>query len=120
MKMNILKLTFLFLFSFNVFAQIEATDALKDQTKEIPKGTKFEGLSKPKMRYIDENGKYIGRDKNMRALYRDVFVDLDTEDLDGLIIHELAHIACNHVNYYDDNHGKDFKWAESILTYYWN
>ena len=88
---------------------------------EIPKGTVFAGLSKPKMRYIEYNAPNVGKDGNKRALYRDIFLDLDKDEnsLKSLIIHELAHTMANHVQYRDDDHNYDFKWAEKLIKTYW-
>jgi hypothetical protein len=88
---------------------------------EIPRGTQFAGLSKPKMRYIDIKAPSIGKDTNIRALYRDIFLDLSMNDkeLKELIIHELAHSMANHVRWWDDNHGIDFKWAEKLIAEHW-
>jgi len=88
---------------------------------EIPRGTPFQGLSKPKMRYKELNAPFIGRDGQGRALYRDIFVDVNLENNEfiKLIIHELAHNICNHIQYYPDNHHSDFKWAEQLITRYW-
>jgi len=86
---------------------------------EIPKGTKFAGLSKPKMRYTDTDAPRVGEDGNGRALYRDIFLDLNIRNLKALIIHELAHSMANHIAYRPDDHHADFKWAEKLITKYW-
>jgi len=86
---------------------------------EIPKDIGYSGMSKPKQRFIDTTGNPVGKDGKIRPLYRDVFLDLDDENLDALIIHELAHTMANHVNFRVDDHGKDFKWAENVIKKYW-
>ena len=88
---------------------------------EIPKGTAFKGLNKPKQRYINKSLPKVGKDGYGRALYRDVFLDLDLGDraLRNLIIHELAHSMANHIAYRPDDHHADFKWAEKLITDYW-
>ena len=88
---------------------------------EIPRGTKFAGLNKPKQRYIDNTLPSIGKDKNGRALYRDIFLDLNRSEksLKNLIIHELSHSMANHIGYRPDDHHADFLWAEKLITKYW-
>jgi hypothetical protein len=97
---------------------------------EIPKGTMFDGISKPRMRFIDPDAPYVGADKNGRALYRDIFLNLDKTEtnvhgsnksigLKGLVIHELAHSLANHIAYRPDDHHADFKWAEKFITKHW-
>jgi hypothetical protein len=88
---------------------------------EIPKGTKFAGLNKPKMRYVDHSLPRVGKDGQGRALYRDIFLDLSKSDrtLKPLIIHELAHSLANHIGYRPDDHHADFQWAERLITKYW-
>lgn len=86
---------------------------------EIPKGTKFNGINKPRQRYMDSNAPPVGKDGNGRALYRDVFFDLSTKDLKSLVIHELAHSLANHIAYRPDDHHADFKWAEKFIERYW-
>lgn len=87
---------------------------------EIPLGTAFDGLNKPKMRY-DDKLPHVGKDGNRRALYRDIFLNLNKsgKSLQNLIIHELAHSMANHINYRPNDHHEDFKWAEKLITYYW-
>ncbi len=88
---------------------------------EMPKGTIYDGLSKPKMRYNDPNEPSVGKDGSSRALYRDIFLNLNLNDkaLKKLIIHELAHTAANHVYYRPDDHHADFKWAENLIKNHW-
>lgn len=88
---------------------------------EIPRGTKFDGLNKPKMRYVDKRLPLVGKDGNGRALYRDIFLNLNKSDkaLTDLVIHELAHSMANHIMYRPDDHHADFKWAENLITRYW-
>ncbi len=89
---------------------------------EIPHSvsTDLIGINKPKMRYIDNNTKSIGRDKKMRAKYRDIFIKdklTDSEIID-LIIHEISHTGACHFTWVDDNHKKDFKKFEDFLKQY--
>jgi hypothetical protein len=90
---------------------------------EMPPGGSaigFAALNKPRLRYIDETAKPIGKDGNLRALYRDVSLNLKEKDLDSLVIHELAHSMANHVRWYDDNHSiTDFGRSEDIIKSYW-
>ncbi len=88
---------------------------------EIPKGTLFNGLNKPKQRYFDKRLPSVGKDGKGRALYRDIFLDLNRSDksLKNLVIHELSHSLANHIMYRPDDHHADFKWAEKLLTEYW-
>jgi len=90
---------------------------------EIPKGTIYNGLNKPRMRYIDFSEIPIGRDGQGRALYRDIFLNLDLKGkyLDDLITHELAHSMANHIKYREaENHQADFKRAEELIKSLWN
>ena len=88
---------------------------------EIPKGTVFSGLCKPKGRYIDKYAPSVGKDGKERALYRDIFLDLslNSKTLTKLILHELAHTMANHVRYHVDDHHADFKWCEKLITIHW-
>lgn len=88
---------------------------------EIPSGTKFSGLNKPRMRHIDNTQPSVGKDDTGRALYRDIFLDLGMNDqaLKKLIIHELAHSMANHIMYRPDDHHADFKWCEELISDYW-
>lgn len=88
---------------------------------EIPSGTKFMGLNKPKFRYLDKRLPPVGKDGKGRALYRDIFLDLNKNDkqLKSLVVHELAHSLANHIMYRPDDHHADFKWAEKLLNKYW-
>jgi hypothetical protein len=88
---------------------------------EIPSGTNYSGLNKPKMRFNDPYAPSIGKDGQARALYRDVFLDLNLspKELEKLVIHELSHTMANHVFYRPDDHHADFKWCEKLITKHW-
>ncbi len=105
------------------FAEIavKGTKVSRYLLSEIPKGTPFDGISKPRMRYIDNRSSPVGKDGNMRAMYRHIFLNLDISDkkLTKLIIHELAHTMANHVRYRPSDHFSDFIWAEKLITKYW-
>lgn len=91
---------------------------------EIPVDSKvgsiFEGLNKPKGRHLTDEPD-VGKDKNLRAAYRDIFLDLSVYDSKGpegfikLVVHELAHTFANHLRYRSDDHGKDFVESEKVL-----
>jgi hypothetical protein len=84
---------------------------------------KFEGLNKPKNVRVT-NKDEIGPDKNLRADYRHIFLDLRAdyngrlktiESLKPLIAHELTHTALNHVRWRDDDHDKNFMLYYNII-----
>lgn len=95
---NIFSICFIFAFSFNLVAQVEVADALKDQTKEIPKGTKvkykdagridFESLliegerKKPEFSVVTGN---IGEKDNGLMIYRADFSDMMANDFGEII-----------------------------------
>lgn len=89
---------------------------------EIPKGTPFDGINKPRMRYIDNRAPPVGKDKNSRPMYRDIFLNLEKSPkmLEKLLIHELAHTMANHNQYRHDDHHADFTWAEKLIIKFWN
>lgn len=75
----------------------------------------YDGINKPRMRYIS-NKKSMGIDGNKRALYRDIFLNLDLnkKELKSLLLHELSHIF--HIKYREkENHQEEFKALEFIL-----
>ena len=90
---------------------------------EMQLGTNFYGINKPRNLY-NSNKPPIGKDKTLRAGYRHVFITLrnknhvfnDKDEIMKLVIHEIAHTMCNHVTWRDDDHGKDFKHAEKLIT----
>ena len=88
---------------------------------EMPKGNKHMGLNKPRMRHIDFMAPKVGKDGQLRAMYRDIFLDLGNSDNDlkNLVIHELAHSMANHIVYRPDDHHADFKWAEKLIKDNW-
>lgn len=94
-------------------------DTTKYLLSEIPIGTIFSGLNKPKMRYIDNTLPSIGKDKKGRAAYRDIFLDLGHPNLTDLLIHELSHTMANHIAYRDNDHNSDFIEAEEFIKKYW-
>lgn len=92
--------------------------------QEMQIGTQFEGLNKPREVRINKYLPSVGPDKQLKASYRGVFLQLrkrDTgtvksfQELVHLIIHEIAHTGCNHVRWRDDDHGEDFILFESYL-----
>lgn len=85
---------------------------------EIPRGTTFRGINKPMERYLSGEPE-IGKDKNLRSKYRQVYFDLGTRDLRSLVIHELAHTAANHQRWRMDDHGADFRRYETIIRNAW-
>lgn len=85
---------------------------------EIPKGTKFRGINKPMERYLSDEPP-IGKDRNLRSKFRQIYFDLGTKDLRSLVIHELAHTAANHQRWRIDDHGVDFKKYESAIRNAW-
>jgi predicted metal-dependent peptidase len=94
---------------------------------EMQLNTPFNGLNKPK-NIIQTSKEKIGKDVNLRAQYRDIFLTLrnsngtfkDFNTIMKLAIHEIAHSMCNHVKWRDDDHGKDFQNAEKIITNAYN
>lgn len=87
---------------------------------EIRKDTGFIGLNKPKD-IVKTNLPPVGPDKNLRAMWRDVFLTIDTrtpkiteKELE-LMVHEIAHTMANHVTWRDDDHGRDFQECEDII-----
>lgn len=89
---------------------------------EMQLKTPFNGINKPRNIHIT-NQENIGKDGNLRAGYRHIFLTL--RDYNGnfnnidiimkLVIHEIAHTMCNHVKWRDDDHNDDFKNAEKII-----
>jgi len=95
---------------------------------EIPKGTMFNGLNKPKQRHVNKRAPVIGKDKYLRSKYRHLFfkipsrnqnIENNTEFKD-LVVHELAHTAANHQRWRNDDHGYDFNLYESIIKNVWD
>lgn len=85
---------------------------------EIPKFTGFQGINKPRMRVLTDLPP-VGKDGQGRALYRHIFLNLDANELDDLIIHELAHSMANHIQWRNDDHHADFKWCENMIKKYY-
>ena len=108
----------------NCFCEIHPFNYL---LSEMQLNTSFNGLNKPKNVKVYSNEK-IGKDGNLRAQYRDVFLTLrdsngnfnDFNTIMELVIHEISHSMCNHVKWRDDDHGKDFQNAEKIITNAYN
>lgn len=99
----------------------------KLQEMQIPEdqGTiEFDGLNKPKGVKRIKNAISIGKDGKLRASRRLIFLKLrknytgsqeSSRFINSLLIHELAHTACNHVRYRDDDHGPDFERCERFI-----
>ena len=91
---------------------------------QIPPGTMFLGLNKPKDRYYNHSSPPIGMDGNLNPMWRSIFFDIKDKptkfhkdyDLINLMIHELSHTMANHTTWKDNNHGEDFKRCENILS----
>lgn len=87
---------------------------------EIPNNKQanvFSGINIPRLRY-KSNGPSTGIDKNLRSMYREIYLDLglSESELRKLIYHELAHAVAGHTQYRDaGNHQNDFKLAEDLL-----
>ncbi len=110
-----------------LFLEIHKNNKGKNYTlNEIPfyvLKDQYEGLNKPKMRYYS-NKESIGKDGNIRCKRRDIFLKLRTPTgwmskkfIRNLILHEIAHTGCNHVQWRPDDHGDDFKVFESVLVF---
>ena len=94
--------------------------------QEIPEGTDFEGINKPKNIVSYPSGKKIfHKDNNYRAGGRHIMLSLRNKSgglrswtsVKRLLLHELAHTLCNHCTYRESgNHEKkDFGKCESFL-----
>ena len=91
--------------------------------QEMQLNTGFIGLNKPKNVIEIKNVPIIGKDGKLRAKRRLIFLQLryangnikSLNELKPLVIHEIAHTACNHVQWRDDDHGEDFKTCENII-----
>jgi hypothetical protein len=81
-----------------------------------PDNPYFEGLNKPRGRFLS-NEKNIGPDRNLRAMFKDIFLTLypNKKQYKDLVLHELCHTACNHVIWRDDDHNDDFKRFYKLL-----
>lgn len=88
---------------------------------EIPQGTGFDGMNKPRDRYVTRDCPGIGADGKIRASRRDIFLNLDKSprQLQLLLVHELAHTLANHVTFREDDHHADFELCEKFLKMYW-
>lgn len=91
--------------------------------QEMPQGTIFEGLNKPREITTHKNAVSFGKDKKLRARYRRLFLTIrqpngkfvDKKHLLSLVAHELAHTMANHVQWRDDDHKEDFQLFEQII-----
>lgn len=83
----------------------------------------FEGLNKPKGVHAKKLASKIGKDGNLRATYRVIFLTIRNknkkikkiENILPLLSHELAHTALNHVKWRDDDHGKYFDYIDKLI-----
>ena len=83
----------------------------------------FDGLNKPKGVYTKKGVISIGKDGNLRATYRVIFLTIRNnkgkikkmESILPLLSHELAHTALNHVRWRDDDHGKTFDVLDKMI-----
>lgn len=83
----------------------------------------FEGLNKPKGVHVKKLASKIGKDGNLRATYRVIFLTIRNknkkikkiENILPLLSHELAHTALNHVKWRDDDHGKYFDYIDKLI-----
>lgn len=94
---------------------------------EIPKGTLFLGLNKPKSRHVNNKVPNIGKDKQLRSGWRHIFFKIPEngtiytdKDFKELVIHELAHTAANHTRWRNDDHNEDFRMYENIIKDVWD
>ncbi len=93
------------------------------QLEESQGDVVFEGLNKPKGVYTKKDARYIGKDKNLRAKYRVIFLTIRNENgkikkiknILPLLSHELAHTALNHVKWRDDDHGTHFDKLDKMI-----
>ena len=93
------------------------------QLEELQGSVIFEGLNKPKEIYTDKGSRSIGKDGNLRATYRDIFLTIRNKsgkirkikNILPLLSHELAHTALNHVRWRDDDHGRTFNVLDKMI-----
>lgn len=93
------------------------------QLEEFQGNVLFEGLNKPKRVYTKQNVTPIGKDGNLRATYRVIFLTIrnntgnikQIKNILPLLSHELAHTALNHVKWRDDDHGKHFDKIDKMI-----
>ena len=99
------------------------------QLSEIPAGTQFEGMNKPRHMVMAPNDSLTFKtDNKYRAGLRSIFLTIrknmdsdkmmDWIDVRSTLLHELAHTMCNHVIYREEgNHEEDFDKAERFLNW---
>lgn len=83
----------------------------------------FEGLNKPKGVYTKNTSQKLGKDGNLRAAYRVIFLTIRNkngklkkiENILPLLSHELTHTALNHVKWRDDDHGRPFNSLNKLI-----
>lgn len=93
------------------------------QLEEFQGDVLFEGLNKPRKVYAKQNVVGIGKDGNLRAAHRVIFLTIrnDTGNIKKiknilpLLSHELTHTALNHVKWRDNDHGKDFNKIDKMI-----
>jgi hypothetical protein len=86
------------------------------QLEQFQGNVLFEGLNKPKGVHTKKLASKIGKDGNLRATYRVIFLTIRNKNkklkniasILPLLSHELTHTALNHVKWRDDDHGKYF------------
>lgn len=95
--------------------------------QEIPPGTNFEGINKPKnIVSFRGDGLHFAKDNEYRAGNRHIMLSLRTKSgalrawskVKRLFLHEMAHTLCNHITYREaGNHQSDFTKSENFLKF---
>lgn len=103
----------------NLFLSVHNPDKPSYTLNEMPSGVNFVGLNKPVGVVHTHGAPPIGPDGRLRACARDIFLDLSVDDIEDLVIHELAHTMANHVTFREDDHADDFTRCEDIIKAHW-
>ena len=93
------------------------------QLEQFQGNVLFEGLNKPKGVHTKKFASKMGKDSNLRATYRVIFLTIRNKNkklkkitsILPLLSHELTHTALNHVRWRDDDHGEHFDIIDKLI-----
>ena len=93
------------------------------QLEQFQGNVLFEGLNKPKGVHTKKFASKMGKDSNLRATYRVIFLTIRNKNkklkkitsILPLLSHELTHTALNNVRWRDDDHGEHFDIIDKLI-----